>query len=150
MRYLLDTGILARLPHRADPLNGIVRDALRKLAADRHTFVTSTQNIAEFWNVCTRPQIARGGLGLGVVETARRLRLIERFVLVLKEPETAYSKLKAILVKHQVSGKQVHDARLVALMHAYRIKRVLTFNHADFLRYDWIEPTTPEAVMSSD
>jgi predicted nucleic acid-binding protein len=89
-------------------------------------------------------------LGLGVVETFRRLRLLERFIVVLKEPETAYLKLKAILIKHQVSGKQVHDARLVALMRAYRIKRVLTFNDADFLRYDWIEAATPEAVMSSN
>jgi hypothetical protein len=53
MRDLLDTGILARLPHRADPLNEIVRDALRRLALDRHTLVTSTQNIAEFPRLVT-------------------------------------------------------------------------------------------------
>ena len=148
MRYLLDTGILARLPHRMDPLNGVIREALRRLTSQRHTFVMSTQNVAEFWNVCTRPPMARGGFGLSVAETARRLRLLERFIDVLREPETAYSKWKEILVKHQVSGKQVHDARLVALMQAHRIKRVLTLNGSDFARYSGIEALTPQVVMA--
>jgi hypothetical protein len=63
MRYLLDTGILARLPHRLDPLNREIREALAQIDADGHTFVTETQNIAEFWNVCTRPPNAAVGLG---------------------------------------------------------------------------------------
>ena len=84
---------------------------------------------------------------MSVAETARRLRLLERFIDVLKEPETAYSKWKEILVKHQVSGKQVHDARLVALMRAYRIKRSLTFNESDFARYGGVEAVTPQLVM---
>jgi predicted nucleic acid-binding protein len=146
MRYLLDTGILARLPHRADPLNHVVRQALRALAAQRHTFVTSTQNIAEFWNLCTRPAQARGGFGLGVEETGRRLRMLERFVAVLREPETAYAKWKSIVLKHGVSGKQVHDARIVALMRAYRIRRILTLNDADFARYGGLKVVTPQSI----
>jgi predicted nucleic acid-binding protein len=73
MRHLLDTGILVRVPHRADPLNPEIRESLRHLAAAGHTFVTTRQNIAEFWNVCTRPASARGGFGLSPEETARRL-----------------------------------------------------------------------------
>ena len=61
MRYLLDTGILLRLPHRADSLHAVVREAMRRLAIDNHTFVTSTQNIAEFWNVCTPRQALAAG-----------------------------------------------------------------------------------------
>jgi predicted nucleic acid-binding protein len=149
MRHLLDTGILARLPHRADPLHHAARDALRRLAAGRHTFVTATQNVAEFWNLCTRPAAARGGFGLSVDETRRRLRLLERFVTVLKEPDSAYAKWKALVVAQQVLGKQVHDARLVALMRAYRIKRILTLNASDFVRYDGIEAVTPHDILSA-
>ena len=53
MRYLLDTGILVRILHRADPQNPVIRDALRKLAVEGHAFVAARQNIVEFWNVCT-------------------------------------------------------------------------------------------------
>jgi hypothetical protein len=39
--------------------------------------VMATQNLAEFWNVCTRPATARGGLGLSIAETDRRLSVLE-------------------------------------------------------------------------
>jgi predicted nucleic acid-binding protein len=148
MRYLLDTGILLRLPHRSDPLHEVSREAVRQLARARHKLVTSTQNIAEFWNVCTRPPTARGGLGLGVHEAQRRVRLLERFIEVLREPESAYTKWKQIVIANKVMGKQVHDARLAALMQAYRISRILTLNEGDFSRYHGIHAVAPQEVAS--
>jgi predicted nucleic acid-binding protein len=148
MRYLLDTGILVRLPHRADPLHDVVRQALRNLALGQHQFVTTRQNMAEFWNVCTRPASARGGFGLSVNVVERRLRLLERFILVLNEPPTAYSKWKKLVAQYAVVGKQVHDARIAALMIAQKVKRVLTLNPADFQRFAEIEPVTPSAVIA--
>ncbi len=145
MRYLLDTGILLRLPDRADPLHAIVREALRNLA--RHELVTSTQNIAEFWNVCTRPAAARGGLGLTTQATQWRLRLLERFIDVLGEPPSAYRKWKTLLATCNVQGRQVHDARLAALMQAYRITRILTLNAPDFARYPHIEAVMPLDIL---
>ena len=145
MRYLLDTGILLRLPDRGDPLHAIVRASVRSLS--RQELVTTTQNIAEFWNVCTRPTAARGGLGLSDHEVQRRLRLLERFIGVLREPPSAFDKWKKIVVACKVHGRQVHDARLVALMKSYRIKRILTLNAADFGRYPGINAITPQEVV---
>jgi predicted nucleic acid-binding protein len=149
MRYLLDTGILARLPHRADPLHQPIRSALRKLLAEQHSFVTSTQNIAEFWNLCTRPASARGGFGLTIEETAHRVRLLERFVTILKEPDSAYRTWKSLVITCSVSGKQVHDARLAACMRAYRLKRILTLNPHDFSRYPRVDPITPDQILQT-
>ena len=146
MRYLVDTGILARLLHRNDPLHARVRHTLRRLRQEGHTFVTSSQNMAEFWNLCTRPAGLRGGFGLSVEEAARRLRLLERFVTVLKEPGSAYETWKRLLVVNSVAGKEVHDARLAALMKAYRIRRILTLNGADFKRYKGIEVIDPDSI----
>jgi predicted nucleic acid-binding protein len=148
MRYLLDTGTLARLPDRTDPLHPTIREALTRIADRGHSLVTSTQNIAEFWNVCTRPAEARGGFGLSIEQARVRLRLLERFITVLKEPDSAYGKWKTMIVVHKVSGKAVHDARIAALMNSYRIKRILTFNDADFKRYANIEAITPQAVIA--
>ena len=148
MRYLLDTGILVRVPHRSDPQHQIIREALRRIAGSRHTFVTSTQNIAEFWSLCTRPASARGGFGLSIDQTAHRLRILERLIDVVKEPESAYRKWKSLVLTHGVIGKQVHDARLAALMSSYRIKRILTLNPSDFTRYSTIHPLTPTDVLA--
>jgi predicted nucleic acid-binding protein len=149
MRYLLDTGILARLLHRNDPLHQLVRDSVRNLAAAGHFFVTSTQNMAEFWNRCTRPPIARGGFGLTIEQTRKRLRLIERLVTVLREPESGYRNWKSLIVRCEVQGKQVHDARIAALMKSYRIKRILTLNAADFARYPGIVASSPADVVQA-
>ena len=37
---------------------------------------------------------------------------------------------------YDVSGVQVHDARLVASMIAHNVAHILTFNVTDFTRYD--------------
>lgn len=150
MRDLLDTGILVRIPHRSDPLHSEVREAMRRLAEAGHTFVTTRQNMAEFWNVCTRPATARGGFGLSADDAAHRLRLLERFITVLGEPESAYARWKALVQKHNVLGRQVHDARIVAVMLPHRVKRILTLNEADFGRYvPAVEPVSPAAVVST-
>jgi len=147
MRYLLDTGILVRIPHRTDPLHQQVRLAISHLTTSGHTLLTTRQNMAEFWNVCTRPASARGGFGL-TADAARRLRLLERFITVLAEPDSAYSRWKALVLRYGVLGRQVHDARIVAVMAAYRIKRIITLNEADFVRYAEITPYTPATVLA--
>ena len=50
------------------------------------------------------------------------------------------------MVAHQVTGKKVHDARLVALMVVHEITEVLTFNWSDFERFGFISPLPPEDV----
>lgn len=46
-----------------------------------------------------------------------------------------YAEWRSLVARFQVSGKQVHDARLVAAMRVHGIRRILTFNVADFARY---------------
>jgi predicted nucleic acid-binding protein len=135
MQVLLDTGVLLRLLDRSDPHHADIRGALRKLRARGDTSVTSSQNIAEFWNVCTRPASARGGYGLSVAETERRVRLLERLFTVLTETPASYPLWRNLVVAHGVQGVQVHDSRLVAIMQTYGITHILTLNSADFARY---------------
>jgi len=47
-----------------------------------------------------------------------------------------YHRWRKLLVNSRVSGAQVHDARLVASMHVYDVKRILTFNIKDFARFN--------------
>ena len=63
MLYLVDTGVLLRLLNRADPAHHDVRGCFRNLRAAGDQFAVALQNVAEFWNVSTRPSSARGGYG---------------------------------------------------------------------------------------
>jgi predicted nucleic acid-binding protein len=147
MAVLADTGILLRLLDRADPHNAAIRSAARALRSRSIAVVTSPQNIAEFWNVCTRPATARGGFGLSVVETDRRARLIERLFPVLPDTAAAYPIWRQLVTAHAVQGVQVHDARLVEFMQAHGIAHILTLNGADFARYPTVTAVTPTDAL---
>ena len=149
MSYLLDTGILLRLPNRNDPEHHDVRRAMRVIKQTGDEMFTLTQNVAEFWSVCTRPASARGGYGLSIPETTRRLRLIERLVPVLAEPQNAYAAWKRLVTDHGVTGVQVHDTRLVACMYAHGISHILTLNGKDFARYAGITVAAPANLIQT-
>ena len=56
MPFLADTNILLRVLQRGDPDHIIIRAALRKLKLRGETIYYFSQNLAEFWRVCTRPK----------------------------------------------------------------------------------------------
>jgi hypothetical protein len=45
-----------------------------------------------------------------------------------------YEKWRDLVDEHRVAGRQVFDARLVAIMLTAEIKWIVTFNRADFTR----------------
>ncbi len=149
MAVLVDTGILLRLMDRADPQHAIIRQAVRLIRKSGNLLVTSPQNAAEFWNVCTRPVTARGGMGLTLSETDRRLRIVERVFPVLPESPAIYPLWRSLVASLGVMGVQVHDARLAAFMMAHGITELLTLNAGDFARYQALRPWTPAGLVSS-
>jgi predicted nucleic acid-binding protein len=50
-------------------------------------------------------------------------------------------------VLHAVHGVKVHDARLVASMNVHAVRRILTFDAGDFVRYG-IEVLEPASIAS--
>lgn len=148
MRFLLDTGILVRLLNREADLHSMIRQAVRKLKARGDDCACTLQNLCEFWNVCTRPVTARGGLGLTFDEAHRRLRTLERIAIVLPDLPAMLDRWKALVVAHQVSGVQVHDTRLVAAMDVHGVENLLTLNPSDFHRFTHLKAVTPEDVLT--
>jgi predicted nucleic acid-binding protein len=51
-----------------------------------------------------------------------------------------------LVKQYQVSGKQVHDAHLVAAMQVYGLQKILTFNGDDFKRYPGVTVLNPALV----
>lgn len=149
MIVLLDSGILLRLVDRNDPLHASVRAAVRALKTRGDTLSTTAQNIAEFWNVCTRPASARGGLGLSIAETSQRLRLLERVIRILPDSPAAYPLWRNLVVTLGIQGVQVHDARLAALMQVHGAVHILTLNVADFGRFSGITAMDPARIITA-
>lgn len=143
----VDTGILLRLLDRGAAEHAIIRQGLRLVRSGGEVLVVSPQNLAEFWNVCTRPATARGGYGLSIVATEQRLRVIERLCRVLPDSPAAYSLWRQLVIRHAVRGVQVHDARLVAWMQARGLDRILTLNAGDFARYPGIAALHPRDLL---
>ena len=73
------------------------------------------QNIAEFWNVATRP-VANNGLGFSAALTFSEVGKIEQALTLLPESPAIYGEWKRLVVQHNVLGSKVHDTRLVAAM----------------------------------
>lgn len=146
MRYLVDTNVLLRLLQRNDPDYSTIRQAVRILMGRGDELCCAPQNIVEFLNDCTKPATAKGGFGLTVAETDRRVRLTERIFTILEETPAVYPEWRRLVVDNAVSGVQVHDARIVSMMNVHGITHILTLNGADFSRYTGIMSVSPDEI----
>ena len=144
--FLLDTNILLRLSLSGGPYDEMVVSAVGRLVTAGATLFYTFQNAAEFWNVCTRPR-ERNGLGLSIREADRRLQLIEQQFVLLQESEGAYAEWRRIVVECRVSGAQVHDARLAAVMSTNNVSHLLTLNPRDFERFRGLTPVHPDDLQ---
>jgi predicted nucleic acid-binding protein len=82
MSTLIDTGVLLRAFDAGSSHCRPIRQALRKLLDDGEPLAVTVQNMAEFWNVATRP-VEYDGQGLSVERAKRRISVIERFCEVI-------------------------------------------------------------------
>ena len=148
IRYLIDSNILIRWVQPSDPDYPIVQSALEVLANQGAILCYTSQNVAEFWNACTRPA-DRNGYGLLPQEADQRARLFESRLRLLEDNMAVHQEWRRLIVTHNVSGVRVHDARLVAAMTVHRVKCILTFNEKDFARFAGIEAIHPRAVPAT-
>lgn len=145
MTILLDTNILLRFLEPKDREYAMVRQAVRTLVARGEGLCFASQNLAEFWSVCTRPRDSHG-LGLTPSETDERATLIENKFRLLPDNERIHGEWRRLVVLCSVAGTQVHDARLVAAMLAHGVQHLLTLNDRDFARYPGISAFHPASL----
>ena len=88
----------------------------------------------ESWRVATRP-VANNGLGLTLRAALNELTYLETIFPRLPDSDDVYDRWRDIVITLGVSGVQVHDARLVAVMLTHGITHILTFNGKDFARF---------------
>ena len=132
MSTVVDTNVLLRQLEPEHDHHRAAIAATMHLIESGETLYVAAQSIAEFWSVATRPA-AQNGLGFGVASAASAAAEIERtFEVLLSDEAIVYQHWKRLIVERRVTGRRVFDARLVAVMLAHGIARLLTFNGADF------------------
>ena len=144
--YLLDSNILIRWVQPGGPDYAAVKSALDLLARQQAVLCYTSQNLAEFWNACTRPA-DRNGYGMSPPETDRRASIFEGKLRLLPDNLEVHQEWRRLLVTHNVRGVQVHDARLVAAMRVHGVGRILTFNARDFARCSGVEAIPPPSHL---
>jgi hypothetical protein len=95
--------------------------------------------------LCTRPIDVRG-LGLSRDDAVLAIDRIELQFLRLADSDEVYPAWKRLVREAGVSGRQVHDTRLVACMLVHSVTHILTFNGRDFTRYGEIATIDPFTI----
>lgn len=149
MSFLLDTNVLLRSIEKTHTMHTEALSAIERLLDEGEDVCCLPQNIAEFWNVCTRPA-DKNGLGLTTDEVERELAKIEGIITVLRDQPEIYDAWQRLVVAHSVKGAQVHDAKIAAAMTVHKVETLVTFNTADFKRYSSIKIMTPADVLASN
>ena len=147
MGVIIDTNILLRSIQPSHPLADQAIHAVSKLLKRNETVFFCPQNIAEFWNVVTRPTSVNG-LGMSHEEALQEVAQIEALLVLLPDTPGIYPEWKRIVKEFKVQGVKVYDARIVALANVYGVDSILTFNVSDFKRYTDITAINPSSLLS--
>ena len=107
------------------------------------------QNLIEFWSVATRPVI-NNGLGFSIAKTEEEIIGLKALFALQPDTSEIFSEWEKIVLQYQVSGKQAHDARLVAAMRVHNLTHLLTFNITDFKRFTTITAVSPQSLALED
>lgn len=83
-------------------------------------------------------------MGLSVEKTSEEVARFKEMFRLVDEPLGVFRRWRQLVEDHAVKGKQVHDARLVAIMLEGDIDSILTFNTDDFGRHPTITVVSPQ------
>ena len=147
MSFAVDTNVLLGSiddEHVAQPIAQKGLFALRDRGEKLSVF---PQNLIEFWAVATRP-VANNGLGLNTAEAEKELINLKKLFVLLPDTPDIFPEWERTVLQFKVSGKQAHDARLVAAMIVHDLTHLLTFNTTDFKRFTTITAVNPQSILN--
>ena len=142
---LVDTNILLRSLQTSNRQFSVTDQALDTLRHRQETLCIAPQNVIEFWVVATRP-LDKNGLGMTPKRAATEIRVLLGLFRLLPYLPQVFETWQRIVLTQGISGKQGHDAHLVAMMQVHSITSILTFNTEDFIRFPGIQVLNPAEV----
>ena len=148
MSYLADTNVAARWVLPGDLNYSTIRNAVFALQAQHEIIYITPQVLVEFHALATRPIVANG-LGWTAQAARAEALLIEAMFPLLAETAAVYPPWGALIDAYGILGRQVYDARLVAIMQAHGVSHILTMNPTHFRRFSGITVVEPSTIINS-
>ena len=130
----VDTNVLLYASRPKAPEHARAQAALSRMRQDGTPLWLSRQVFREYLAVATRPLAS--GPALPMAAAIADVQEWQAAFNIAEDGPAVFDRLLQLLATHPGGGKQVHDANLVAAMLEHRITRLLTFNVADFRRFD--------------
>lgn len=131
-KLFIDTNVLVYASIIESPFHQAARQALAVAQSHYGSLWISSQVIREFLVVLTRPQtfsdLPHDVVLRQVADFCQRFQIADDSAAVRQY-------LLSLIDALQISGKQIHDANIVATMQAYGIGTLLTHNTKDFQRF---------------
>jgi predicted nucleic acid-binding protein len=144
--YGIDTNVLLRAVARTSAQHDAAVQAITALIEQDQQLYLAPQVLMEFWSVATRP-VDVNGFEWSVDFVCEEIdKLLDQFPL-LPETPAVFQEWLRLVTQQKVIGKQVHDARLVALLKTHQITHLLTFNGGDFKGYS-ITVVSPDELLA--
>ena len=137
-RLFCDTNVLLSAVDRKRRLHAEAIHVLNELPNRGVALYVSGQIMREFLVVCTRNPDANG-LGLSRPDAVRNAEAIVERSTMLDENRHVAVRLLDILRTTTCTGKQLHDANVVATMQEHGLTRLVTANLSDFRRFDGVD-----------
>ena len=135
-RVMLDTNVMlaATDEGRAEHCDAVT--ILNEWAAGDTTLCTSGQILPEYLADTTLPT-EHNGLGLKSADAVSNVRAIrERTAFLVEDARVADPPAGTCWADVECSGKQVHEANVIATMLVHGVGTVVTMNLADFARFE--------------
>jgi predicted nucleic acid-binding protein len=107
------------------------------LKGDQRLFVIA-QIFREYLVVATRP-LEANGLGLSSSDASDNVCRFQRFLEILPEDGKTTDHLLLLIREGHLKGKRIHDANLVASMVRHGLRKLKTYNPADFKSFSELD-----------
>jgi predicted nucleic acid-binding protein len=131
----VDTNVLLTATDESRPLHSEALNLLSGITNRDKRLAASGQVVREYLVVATRP-IENNGLGLSVTDAEANVTEFLRRLNLYDENEEVSRRLRQLATTHNLRGKRLHDANIVATMAVHGIHTLLTQNGADFAPFN--------------
>ncbi|MGH9302897.1 MAG: type II toxin-antitoxin system VapC family toxin [Acidimicrobiales bacterium] len=133
-RAVLDTNVLLAATDEGRHEHEEAVAAINVWPASGLVLYTSGQILREYLAVATRP-IGKNGLGMARSDAVANVRALRPRLNLLAEHSKVSDCLLQLLEAVECTGKQVHDANVVATMLVHGVDTIVTMNVDDFARF---------------
>jgi predicted nucleic acid-binding protein len=129
----VDTNCLIYAQQSQSPFHAVATDRLQDLVTNGHPLWISRQVLREYLVVMSRPGSV--SVPVAIADLVADVQSFESQFNIAEDGPVVMSHMLTLLTSIPCSGKQVHDANVVATMLTHGIPQLLTHNVSDFNRF---------------